>query len=248
MTASSPDRQSHLISTILTPAVRLFLRTQVERAENLQIKIQGGDRQLLSGYIPEIFLAAQRVIYQGLHLSQMQVKGENIRINLGQVVRGKPLKLLEIIPVTAEMQLEEADLNASLGSDLMVAGIADLLVKLLAVHPALANRSLPSDPAALKLKPEQMVMAPDRLTLSATVMDAAGQAIPLIIRTGLTVAEGRKLCFEHPCQLNQLHDEEGQPLVELHGFAIDLGPEVNIQALTLDHGRLTCYGQIQIIP
>ena len=81
---------SNLISKILSPALRLWLRSQVEQAEELEIQIQGQDRQILRGYVPEVSLQTRRAIYQGLRLGQVLLQGENIHINIGQVVKGKP--------------------------------------------------------------------------------------------------------------------------------------------------------------
>jgi predicted phage tail protein len=131
MQHSDSQLQSHasrIISRILSPAVRLWLRSQVEQVEDLQFQIEGGDRQILSGHIPRVAIAARQVVYQGLHLSQMDLAGTGIRINLGQVLKGKPLKLLEIVPVEGEMQLQEADLNASLRAPILSGAVSELLV------------------------------------------------------------------------------------------------------------------------
>jgi hypothetical protein len=44
------------------------------------------------GYIPGVFLAVGKAIYQGLHLGKAQLRGENIRLNIGQVLQGKTPK------------------------------------------------------------------------------------------------------------------------------------------------------------
>jgi hypothetical protein len=41
------NTQSEIISKVLPTAVRLFLRTQVEQIEDLEIQLQGHDRQIL---------------------------------------------------------------------------------------------------------------------------------------------------------------------------------------------------------
>jgi len=71
----------------------------------------GSDRQILHGTIPRVSILARHAVYQGLHLTQIQLVGEGIRTNLGQVL-GQPLRLLEPVPV-AELLLHESALNAS---------------------------------------------------------------------------------------------------------------------------------------
>jgi len=43
-------------------------------------------------------ILAHHAVYQGLHLTQIQLVGEGIRTNLGQVLRGQPATL-EPVPV-----------------------------------------------------------------------------------------------------------------------------------------------------
>jgi hypothetical protein len=81
-------KKSTIISTVLSPALRLWLRSQVEQLEALQFNIIGGDRQILTGHIPGVSIAASGVVYQGLHLSKIQLEGTDIRVNLGQVIKG----------------------------------------------------------------------------------------------------------------------------------------------------------------
>ena len=59
--------QIAMISKILSPALKLWLRTQVEQIENLEVKISSGNRQIVKGYIPSVFIASDCAVYQGLH-------------------------------------------------------------------------------------------------------------------------------------------------------------------------------------
>ncbi len=245
---ASDANGSRLISTVVSPAVRLWLRSQAERVDALQVTIAGGDRQLLSGYVPRIFLAAQHIVYQGLHLSQMQVIGEQIRVNLGQVIRGKPLRLLEVVPVAVELSLSEADLNASLRSELLRAGVADLLTKLFQAQRSLPLPEIPASSQAVQLQHSQIAVAPGRVTLQATVTIANHAPVSLVLQAGVIVQQGHQLCLVQPCLLENLHANSGEPIAELDGFCIDLGPEVDIQTLTLATNQLTCQGRINVVP
>ena len=86
--------QKKLIGTVLSAALQLWLRSQVEGVESLKVHVGGGNRSLLKGSIPTVSVSARAVIYQGLHLSQVVLGSSGIRINLGQVLQGKPLQLL----------------------------------------------------------------------------------------------------------------------------------------------------------
>ncbi len=80
----------------MPPAVRLFLRTQVEQIEDLEMQLQGHDRQILRGYIPGVFLAVGKAIYQGLHLGKAQLRGE-IVASLSPIIGDN--KLINYLPV-----------------------------------------------------------------------------------------------------------------------------------------------------
>ena len=115
-----------LIDKLLSGAIRLWLQSQVSAVENLEVKIAGKDRQILQGSIPEVFLGATHGIYQGIHLSELAIKGTNIEFNLPQVLKRKPLKLLEPIVVDIKVLLLETDLQNSLSSPLFASGLTAL--------------------------------------------------------------------------------------------------------------------------
>ena len=115
-----------MIGKLLSAAVKLYLRSQVEGVEALEVKIAGKSKEILRGYIPEVFLSCDRAVYQGLHLSQIELKGNNIAVNLPEVIKKQPLKLIEPILVEIQLRLDAADLASSLESDLLQSGLGDL--------------------------------------------------------------------------------------------------------------------------
>lgn len=254
------SRQSRLISSVLSPAVRFWLRSQVESVADLQFQIEGGDRQLLSGYVPKVSIAAQRAVYQGLHLSQVALVGENIRVNFGQVLRGKPLQLLEVVPVRGSLVLYQTDLTASLQAPLLATALSDLMTILF--QPETRHLLPPDLTAALgtgtiHLAQPQIELGEQQLTLGGTLANlapdgsakkAAADRLPFLLRTGITIANGSQLCLQHPELLPSLDASSSTPLPHLHQFAIDLGQEVEIQELLLEPQRLVCRGRICVVP
>jgi hypothetical protein len=242
---------SRLISKVLSPAVKLWLRSQVESVETLQFQIEGGDRLLMSGYVPKVTIAAQQVIYQGIALSYIHLVGETIRVNLKEVVRGQPLQLLEPIPIQAEAIVHQADLNASMNSPLLAEALSDLIMMLL---QAGLTADLPAElqsglQAPIVVQSPAVKIGENHLILSANLRSATTQqTTPFILRTQLQIAEGRKIRFLQPEWLTHPDPEIGQPLPHLETFEIDLGTEVFLQQLTLSNEQLICQGQIQVMP
>ncbi|MBD2043310.1 DUF2993 domain-containing protein [Microcoleus sp. FACHB-672] len=232
------QKQSRLIGKVLSPAVGLWLRSQVEQVQHLQVKIEGGDRQILSGCIPGVSITAKGAVYQGLHLGEIQLTGTGIRINIGQVIKGKPLRLLEPIPVAGELKLPEADLNASLQAPLLANALIEFLL------PLLQTNDLAPQPARYRLQNSQMTLDNGQLTLRAQLVSPAGNPTPFVLRSGLQLASSHELQFVR----THLQTSQALPTANLDGFIIDLGPEVDIQELTLSPGLLTCRGRLMVIP
>jgi len=241
-TASSeslPQQRSRIISKVLSPALKLWLRSQVDLVDDLQLNIEGGDRQILSGYIPKVSLSASRAVYQGLHFQQIQLIAENIRVNFGQVIKGKPLRLLEPIRAQGELLLEEADLNASLNSDLLIGGLTEFLLILLQTA-GVKNAS-----QVLKNQPilwQEITLDANQVNLRGTLLDNAHQdtGSPILVRTGAKILNGNQLHLSSP----QVEGNLGLDLASLNSFHLDLGSDVDIHQLTMNHGELICRGSI----
>jgi LmeA-like phospholipid-binding len=245
LSLNSPKTSSHsLISKVLTPAVKLWLRSQLDQVEALELDVEAGDRQLLSGSIGRVAIGAEKAIYKGLHLTQVQVVGENIRVNLNQMLRGKPFRLLTEFPVTGQVCLSAADLNASLQSPLLGDAVIDFLLMLLKSD---GDSDLETE-TDLQLQDPQATLSAGQITLNATLVSASGKAIPVIVRTGLAVENGSTLKLDRPQWLPHANAQRGLPLKELHGFAFDLGSHVTLEALAIAPEQITCRGRIIVMP
>lgn len=207
---------------------------QVQQASNLEVKICGSDRQILTGYIPHVSISARYAVYQGLHLSQIQLVGEGIRTNLGQVLRGQPMRLLEPVPVHGKLLLQESNLNASLQSPLLANALSELLLALF--------------PSSYLVKGQvnwhKIGIDSDQLIMSATLAVDTGNPMPVVIRTRLKLASCHELQLDQP----QIHTQAGDLLLNIDNFKLDLGPEVALAELTLSSGQLMCRGRINVIP
>ena len=224
---------SRIISRILTPALGLWLRSQVERLEALQIEIVGGDRAIVRGHLESVFLASRQVVYQGLSLGQVQLKGEKIRLNLSQVLKGQPLQLLEPVPVTAQMLLEESQLKASLSSALLADALTNLL-SMLCHSNELQNYQISWQNATLDQ---------ELITLTGTLVNRDRRA-SLMIRSGIAIANSHTLRL-HPLQVTSVPKLLTTHLSE---FELDLGSDVELKEISLAPGRITCAGWLTIRP
>jgi LmeA-like phospholipid-binding len=237
-----------ILSRILEPALQLWLRSQVESVETLQVHLDCGDRQVLSGFIPQLRLEAHRTIYQGLHLSHVRLTGQNIRINIGQVLKGKALQLLDSIPVEIDVQLKAIDLEASLDSALLQGALIEALLTLVGdqIEDALGGE-LRSQ--SLLLQNPHLLLGENRLRLSArlTVRDS-DRSIPIALQTGLVLGSPRTLMLQNPEWLPTMNAKRGLPLPELHGYCFDLGDQAQFQDLSITPDGIQARGQLLIVP
>ncbi|MDF5720451.1 MAG: DUF2993 domain-containing protein [Rhizonema sp. PD37] len=224
--------KSRIVTNILTKALKLWLKTQVSQISQLEIEIGASDRQLLSGCIPRVSIFATHPVYKGLHITQVQLVAENIHINIGSVLKGQALQLLEIIPVVGELILHEEDLNASLSSELLSTALNDLLVQLLPEH----------SPKSKSMNWENIHLDCGQATISATTVEGNPKTINIFLGLKLLGASVLQLA---PVLIKSnlvalLEDNDGQ--------CVDLGSDVDIQELTLSLSKLVCRGRINVNP
>lgn len=222
-----------LVTNVLTSAIKLWLRTQVSHIEKLQLDIQAGDRQLISGNIPSVSVVAKSAVYQGLHLSFVDLVAKNIRINIGSVLKGQQLRLLEKVPVFGEFSQLEEDLSASLSSTLLSTALNDVLVKLLPEH----------SPNSKSISWQKVTIKDSQLVICA-IIDAENNPQPLDISIGLNLLSPHELCIA-PISVTS----NTKTLLEsVDGEYFDLGTDVEIQELQLIPGKIIFQGRINVNP
>lgn len=222
-----------IVTNILTQALKLWLRSQVSQVSQLELEIKASDRQILAGQINSVSISASHAVYQGLHVRQIQLVAENIQVNIGSVLKGQPLRLLEAVPVAGQLIIEEKDLNESLSSDLLSTALNDVLVKLLPEHCP-----------KTKLMTWQKIILDNNQIILLGFPITFSESTPLEISIGLQLLSGHELQLE----LMQIPNNMLLKIQGNHNYNFDLGSEVDIQELTLIPGKLLCRGRININP
>ena len=231
ITDNPTKKPSRLIGNILSPAIELWLRSQVQQVANLKVQIEGKSRQILTGNIPGVSIVASDAVYQGLHVAEIQLYATGILINLGQVIKGQPLKLLEKVPVTGKLQLQQADINASLRSPLLSNALTELLLKL---APQAANQPVRWD---------KVIVNDGQIRLCATIDPDSRSRQQIILQAGLKLSTSQELEIIQPTI-----EIPGVSLTNLDSFKVDLGAEVALEELTLHPGKIICRGKINVLP
>ena len=227
-----------LIDKLLSGAVRLWLQSQVSAIDNLNLQIIGKDKQIFRGYIPQVFISATNAIYQGVQISKLEIVGNNIKFNLPQVVKRKPLQLLEPIQIEIEVFLQEIDLQKSLSSSLLAAGLTDLW-----------SRFLMPDPASLDPKNElyqwnYLSLSKARLFFKGNYRKLEYDDLPIGIDTRIELKNSHTLLLS-PIKVITIPE---LPITETENLTLDLGKQVSIAQLEITEEHLLVRGTITVFP
>jgi hypothetical protein len=110
---------SAIIRSVLAPILKLWLRSQVQAAQTIELKIGGADGEILKGQITQAQVSGRGIVYEGLHLSQLSLKAEDIFLNIPQILKGQSLKLLEPLAVQMDLTLTAEDFQLCLKSSVL---------------------------------------------------------------------------------------------------------------------------------
>ena len=226
-----------MIAKLLSGAVKLYLRSQVKAVEALQVKILGKSKQILQGYIPQVLLSCDRAVYQGLHLSQVQLNGRDIAVNLPEVIKRQPLKLLEAVFVEIQLRLGAADLQASLDSALLQSGLSDLWQMILTDQ----NNDDSQELTKLKVEWQTIAIADNQLNFAGIYQDTSGETRTIALSTGVDLANVHTLCLSPLNITSNLSSDSLKRQLE-----IDLGTDIALQELTIESEQILCRGKIRI--
>ena len=223
------------IDKLLSTAIKLYLRSQVTQAEDLQVNIIGKNRQILQGYISQVFLRCNRAVYRGLYLHRVELKGSAIAFNLPEVLNKKPLKLIEPILVDIELSLDATDLQASIDSSLLQSGLSDLWQMILSAQ----NNTSLTQSTDLAIEWHSITIADRGLRLAGTYRN--GEEIEKIdLSTKIDLANNHTLCLSPLKIKSESFSDLGDRL------EIDLGTDVVIEQLVVESEQIICSGKIKI--
>ena len=241
----NPKRSSGLISKVLAPAVRLWLKSQTEHLEDLKLSIQAGDRQILAGKIPRIEASVVAAVYQGIHIRDLQLTAQEIQVNLAQVMRGKALKLLAEFPIDLKFSLSEDDLNRSLCTPMIQEAVTQFLMGILGSGDASSQKRLTITNLKTKLQDDLIILSGN---LPSSSGDTLTNTTEIAIRTGLQLIQPNKIALRSPVWLPHANAKRGMAIAELNGYEFDLGPGTSMAEVTIELGKISCLGRLTVLP
>jgi hypothetical protein len=113
--AINPDTPgSGPVLQLLASGLQLWLRQQCEGIESLEIRLEGSALALLRGRLAGVQVMARRATYAGLEIEQVNLRSEPIQVQMGQVLRGKGLRLDHPFQIHGQVSFTGEGLSRSL--------------------------------------------------------------------------------------------------------------------------------------
>ena len=229
-----------LINKLLSGAVKLWLYSQVSEIKNLKITVSGKDRQILRGDIPKILISASNALYRGIYLSKIETLGTNIKFDLSQVVNQKSLKLLEPIEINIQALLLAKDLQRSLSSSLLSAGLTDIWHQLLSLPTATVD-------VAKKYNSYQwnyLSFASEEVAFKGIYSQSNINQSAVGIQTKIKLFDQNSLMLA-PLAITTIPE---LPIAQTQPLIFNLGEQVSIKQLEITQEHLFVQGTITVYP
>ncbi len=235
MTFLSLPALGQVASALLNPLVAAWIRSTVDQVDDLQVQVQGSDGEILGGTIPQASVSGNNIRYQGFQITQLQLNGQQIQLNVSEAIQGQPLKLQNPIPVQVLMRLTEADLNQTLQAPLIQAQLAKAQVEL----PA-GNESVP-----FLISNPQVELDPDLVRIQATLTTPDQTQVPFNMVTGLRAQNQNQLVLVNP---QWVSNGQSLPIAGLDNLALQLDSDVQINQIEIIQDQILYDGSLTIQP
>ncbi|NEP62845.1 MAG: DUF2993 domain-containing protein [Symploca sp. SIO2G7] len=240
---------SRLISRVLPMAVKLWLHTQLDAIGALDFEIQATDRQVLSGTIPRIVLSAQQAVYQGVRITDVALQASGIQINIGQVLRGSPLRLQQAFPVEGQVAFDQESLRVSCKESVLTQGLMDFWRTLLTKKEIATEVATYYGPDIAALQDPKLAEYQSRIEIVGSDLGlylVRQEQSELILRGSVDVKQGNILrlitaqwCLPSGVQIQSQ---------ALGNFGWHLGEHTNLRSLTIQNNQITCQCRIMVQP
>ena len=106
--------ESSPVLGLLSRGLEFWVRQQCRAIENLEIRLEGTALQLLRGRLAAVSLRARGVVYQELELKEVELRGEEMRVRMGKLLRQQHLELENPFLVRGRIRFSGEGLNRSL--------------------------------------------------------------------------------------------------------------------------------------
>jgi len=123
---ASDKQPSSPLLQLLSSGLQLWVRQQCQSIESLDIALRGSALGLLRGRLEGVQLLARRAVFAHLPIEQVDLVSDAISVQMGNLLKGKPLQLDQPFVIQGRVSFSGEGLNA-LFSDPHWQGLAEQL-------------------------------------------------------------------------------------------------------------------------
>jgi len=116
MADDSDSKRSSPVLQLLASGLQLWIRQQCQAVDSLEIQLHGSALGLLRGRLDGVSLVARRVVFSQLEIERVDLRSSAIAVQVGGLLRGKPLQLEHPFQVEGSVALTAAGLSRSLST------------------------------------------------------------------------------------------------------------------------------------
>ncbi|WP_259734812.1 DUF2993 domain-containing protein [Synechococcus sp. CS-602] len=93
-TADQPmEPRSGPILQLIAAGLQVWIGSQCEAVQNLELQLHGTALQLLRGQLQGVSLSGQRVVYRGVAIESVHLRSEAIQVKVAALIRSKAVEL-----------------------------------------------------------------------------------------------------------------------------------------------------------
>ena len=236
LTIAANPAPAQFLSAILDPLLGRWIESEVDSIDNLSIAVSGSDPDILGGTIDRAEVSGDNLVRDGFRITNIQLAGDNVRLNTQAALRGESLRLVDPLPVAVQMRWSEADLNQSLQAPLIQSQLQEARVNL-----PFGDR----EPVAFLIRDPQVTLQPGALQIDATLDTANGDTVPISLSTRLRARNGNQLLLVNPVWLSE---GTAIPIEGLDRTVLDLGEDIQVNRIQLLAGELHYEGIVTVRP
>lgn len=100
---------------LLSNGLQLWVRQQCQSIESLEVELRGSALNLLRGQLGGASVQARRAQFQSLQIEQVELSSGAIQVQIGNLLKGRPLALEHAFSVRGRISLSGEGLSRSLG-------------------------------------------------------------------------------------------------------------------------------------
>ena len=114
MADDADSQRSGPVLQLLASGLQFWIRQQCDTVDSLELQLHGSGLGLLRGRLEGVSLVARHVVFSSLEIERVELRSEAIQVQLGNLIKGRPLQLDHPFQIAGYAAFTGAGLSRSL--------------------------------------------------------------------------------------------------------------------------------------